>query len=144
MITVIILFVLSAFLLTCLIIGLIKQFDDCHCLFTGVIGAISCIGFIACCIFCLIINASLNCNSIQIEYNQRLEELNSTKQVIETIQDDYARSVAITQYNTNVREFKEDVLMAQLYLKNPWINWFVCHEYNNFDANAVDYIVSFQ
>ena len=78
----------------------------------------------------------------RIQYNVRVEELASTREAILQINDDYARSVSITQYNTLVREFKEDIETTQLNLKNPWINWFNNYAYKDFDANIVSYITT--
>ena len=92
--------------------------------------------------FILSNNVPIAQEKARIQYNVRVEELASTREAILQINDDYARSVSITQYNTLVREFKEDIETTQLNLKNPWINWFNNYAYKDFDANIVSYITT--
>ena len=79
----------------------------------------------------------------RIAYNAKVEELTSTREAIYHMTDDYAKSVSITQYNTLVREFKEDIKIGQERLKNPWINWFNNYAYKDFDVDVVSYITTF-
>lgn len=91
----------------------------------------------------LITNTPMAHESARIKYNARVEELTNTREAISHIADDYARSVSITQYNSLVREFKEEIHMVQIRLNNPWINWLNNYAYKDFDANAIDYITTF-
>ena len=88
----------------------------------------------------LVFNSPRAHKEARIQYNIRVEELINTRCAVLQIRDDYSRSVAINEYNTKVREFKEDILTTQVRLDNIWINWFNNYEYKNFDANIVSYI----
>ena len=77
---------------------------------------------------------------VRMKYSQTVTQLNSTREYIDNITDDYARSVAVLEYNSEVGNFKQDIMHMQINLKNPWINWFSSYVYNEFDANVVSYI----
>lgn len=95
-------------------------------------------------IICVAAIICTHCQATQVDlkvrYEQQVTELTSTRKGILTLQDDYARSVATQQYNTEVRKFKTEILQAQVKLTNPWICWFESPIYNDFDANIVSYI----
>ena len=109
----------------------------------GVSGIIGCGIFLTSLIFILANNTPMAHESARIQYNAQVEELTNTREAISNIIDDYARSVSITQYNTLVRKFKEDIEITQIKLNNPWINWFNNYAYKDFDVNVVNYITTF-
>ena len=143
MIIMIILILLTLVPLVGIILSLIKNYGDAHNMCNIIMLSVFGISLLVCGPVCLIFNSSARCNYVRIWHEQEIQELESTRQIIETIQDDYARSVAITQYNTRVKEYKEEILVKQHYLNNPWISWFNCREYNNFSADEVSYITTF-
>ena len=109
--------------------------------FLGVgVGGIS--GFVLLCLLAIVIvnNTPIACDRLRIKYEQNVTQLTTTRSAIETITDDYARSIAIQQYNIEVNKFKQDILVEQLKLSSPWTNWLAPHVYNEFDANVVSYI----
>ena len=147
MIIMIILIILVLLFIISTSIGVLKSKNstwhaewDSHVLINGAIAII--VGFIALVLgmICIISNSSFQNQKVRISYEQRVEELQHSRVLIENIQDDYARSVATTQYNTSVREFKEELLVAQTYAKNPWTSWFNCQEYLKLDATVVSYV----
>ena len=73
-------------------------------------------------------------------YEESVTSLKATQVMIGSIKDDYARSVAIRDYNNDVKTFKIKILENQEGLKNPFINWFYCAQYATLDPNVVDYI----
>ena len=91
-------------------------------------------------IVALIANSSPVCIDSRQRYEQNVKNLSTTYKILMEADDGYAKYTAIQQYNVEVKEFKTNILVKQECLKNPWINWFVCRENNNFDANAVQYI----
>lgn len=90
----------------------------------------------------LIENSSYNCSLARMRYEERVEELNNTYNTLITLNtsDNNLLRLEIVSYNKEVKEFKESIKQAQINLDNPWISWFVCKEYANFNANAVSYI----
>ena len=72
-------------------------------------------------------------------YNLKVEQLNNSYELILNNNDE-SYSIAITSYNEQVREFKNDIITNQIALKNPWINWFYSKAYKEFDVDAVKYI----
>ena len=85
-------------------------------------------------------NSTASRNSAQIWYTESVENLNATRNYILTITDDYAKSAAVTNYNLSVKNFKYTIKNEKAELANPWISWFNCSIYNEFDENIVDYI----
>ena len=76
----------------------------------------------------------------RLNYSQTITQLNATIQYIDNISDDYARSIAVEQYNSDVKKFKQEIAYSKINLKNPWINWFESYVYNEFDIDIVSYI----
>lgn len=78
--------------------------------------------------------------STRAKLTNTVVELSTTYNIL--IEKDRTLDVytAIDSYNSKVSEYKTEVTIHQEYLKNPWINWFVCAEYNNFNVDAVSYI----
>lgn len=89
---------------------------------------------------CIVANSNYTKRKVRIKYSETVESLNNTKQYIETITDDYARSIAVTEYNHEVRAFKFDLKKEKNRLDNNWLNWFTCSEYEKLDIDVVDYI----
>lgn len=86
-------------------------------------------------------NSRYTCITEKIKYEEKVTELNTTYDYLMTYNDEtYARYTAIQQYNSEVEEFKTNILKKQATLKDPWVCWFECKEYNNMDANSVKYI----
>jgi len=77
---------------------------------------------------------------VKNDLEQKIEEIQSDYNYIQTITDDKAKSVAVVEYNKQVKEFKTLVLSKQYILNNIWINWYTCSEYGNYDTNVVIYI----
>jgi len=76
-----------------------------------------------------------------IELQERIESINSSRKALENkIESNTYTVLEINTYNNEVREYKTEVTSNQLVLNNPWINVFVCYVYNEFDANAVEYL----
>lgn len=122
----------------------VRDYDeDMHLVLNLVEAGIGILGVVIGTMVIIMNNNDYARSQVRLTYQQEVEEFNATRSVIETIQDDYARSVAIQQYNTNVKEFKQDIIMNQLYVKNPWISWFCNQEYKNLDVNVVSYITTF-
>jgi len=107
------------------------------------LGGLGILGLIVGVIVIIMNNNSFSRSQARLVYEQNVAEFNATRNVIENIQDDYARSVAIQQYNTNVKEFKEDIITLQHYVNNPWISWFCNQEYKSFNVDVVSYITTF-
>ena len=90
---------------------------------------------------CIVANSPTSASTVRIKYTENVAHLTATYNMIMTYdQPDYARYTAIQQYNAEVAEFKSEILGNQRLLKNPWVNWFNCYQWNNCDANAVSYI----
>ncbi len=98
-------------------------------------------GMITCCITILCNNNKIKRQSVKVKLDNKIAEIQATRQLITTIQDDYARSVAITEYNHKVKEYKTEIESIKVYSESLWLNWFYCKEYKNYDSNAVEYIL---
>lgn len=107
---------------------------------SAVIGGVLLVGLFITSIVCIVANSNYTKRKVRIEYNETVESLNNTKEYIETITDDYARSIAVTEYNHEVRLFKSDLKKEKNILNNQWINWFVCSEYKKLNIDVVEYI----
>ena len=127
------------------IIGVIIQNETTHEDLGGVMAVIGLLlgiaGTIACCITILCNNTRIKRQSVKVELDNKIAEIQATKQLIITIQDDYARSVAITEYNNKVKEYKTQIDSIKVYSESLWLNWFWCKEYKNYNSNDVEYIV---
>lgn len=120
-----------------------KYLGEAHLIGSVTIGAIGALGVLVSVIIMIIMNCPTHNQKVRIYCQETINELTTTRQMIREIKDDYARSVAITQYNSKVQEFKTEVATNQNYLNNPFINWYVPHAYNEFSVNAIEYITSF-
>ncbi len=98
------------------------------------------LGLMGCCLFIALCNSPAAHVAARVNYSETVTSLNSTYKLLTQAEDSYAKYTAIQQYNSEVREFKEDITTTQAHLKNPWINWMCNYEYKNFDANVVSYI----
>ena len=86
----------------------------------------------------------MNCTSVcareRIAYQEKVESLNHTYTILLNAEETWDRYTAIQQYNDLVRAFKSDIKQEQELLNNPWISWFHCKAYQEFNINAVSYI----
>ena len=106
----------------------------------GIVGAI--LGGVTVFVFGLVMlgqNSQSSAREVQVWYEQEVISLRTTENTIRYIEDDYARSITIFQYNQSVREFKTKILTKQENLKNPWINWLVTYSWSTLDAEVVNY-----
>lgn len=71
--------------------------------------------------------------------NQTIASLNATKTMI--IQNVSENSIVeITNYNTKVAEFKEEIANSKIARKNIFINWFIERAYDEYTGNEVEFI----
>lgn len=103
------------------------------CIITG-------LGIIICGSMVIIYNFPSIKQQVRNDLEQKIEEIQSDYNYIQLITDDRAKSVAVVEYNKQVKEFKSLLLTEQYILDNIWINWYTCSEYGNYDVNAVVYI----
>lgn len=86
-------------------------------------------------------NTTLEQTKLSIELTERIESINSSKKSLEKkIESSTYTILEINDYNNSVREYKTEVAKAHVTLNNPWINWFECCAYKNFDVDAVSYL----
>jgi len=90
--------------------------------------------------FGIVHNSGPYVDTKMIEYEETVNELKASRKLIDSITDDYARAVAVVEYNKSVSEFKSNILIVQRRLDNLMINWTQSIAYKYMDANAVDYI----
>lgn len=109
-----------------------------------VVGAVFCIiaglGLVICSTIAISENLPIVRQQVINGLNQKVEEIQSDYNYIQTITDDRAKSIAVVEYNKKVREFKTKVLTEQYVLNNIWINWYTSPEYGNYDVDIVVYI----
>jgi len=120
-----------------------KYLSEFHLVGSVTTGAIGALGVLVSIIVIAVTNCPTHNQKVRIYCQETINELTTTRQMISEIKDDYARSVAITQYNSKVQEFKTEVATNQNYLSNPFTNWYVPYAYNEFSVNDVEYITSF-
>ena len=99
-----------------------------------------CILLVICGVICFGINCEMTTNDYLISYEEQVEELKASRDYILKISDDHVKTIAATEYNSKVSEFKTNIRRHKMYLANPWINWFIPRAYKEMDANAVDYL----
>lgn len=85
-------------------------------------------------------NTSYNALIHTTHYEESVRELNTTYNYLISAPEGAAKYTAVQQYNSEVKEFKQDIIQEQKRLENPWVSWFHCYAFNNMDANAVQYI----
>ena len=109
-----------------------------------VLGVVLCIatglGILVCGSMAIVLNCSISKQKVKNYLDQKIEEIQSDYNYIQSITDDRAKSVAVVEYNKQVKEFKTLLLSEQYVLNSVWINWYTCSEYGNYDANVVVYI----
>ena len=140
--------ILTILSLTCLIAGIviliIYHILDFYEEWLSLIGLIFLLsGSLLTIIFTTVIianNSSVQRTKTKLWYQETVESLTIDYTYIQTLQDDKAKSVAVVNYNTKVKEFKIEILTRQECLNNPWISWLNCYEYQNMDVNTVNYI----
>ena len=112
--------------------------------YVGIIGdCISGVGLLVCIIMIVSVNSPSSHYAARVETEEFIAEMAISKKTIENIADDYARSVAIQEYNTKVSNYRSSILTIQHYLKSPWLNWFNNAEYANFSVDDVSYITTY-
>ena len=84
-------------------------------------------------------NSSETCAKVRKECAQTEMVLKMRYEALTKLNDDYLKYVLVTEYNNDVSEYKSKLIEAQNNLANPWVNWFTCHEYNNFNAEEIYY-----
>ena len=119
-----------------------KEWDDNLLAFIGVVllelaGAIFLLG---CVIFILCRNNNVTHKTLKTTYEERVVELSNTREYISTITDDYARSVAVTQYNDKVRKYRTEIITYKDKANNIWISWLYNSEYKHLDEDVFQYI----
>lgn len=113
------------------------RWDSDHSFVWGIIGGTGL--FFA--LFCIIPSAIENSSTTyRITYNETVAQLNATRTRLLEADPASVERLEVASYNEQVSEFRSEILTAQEYLKNPWLNTFTCYVYNEFDANAVSYI----
>jgi len=132
-------FLISAVTLAIMVVKSIKDVYFNDDLFIAPTAFIILFGFagLICGLMSMIENSTYKQEELRIEYRATVEQLNSTYEILEN----NFEPIAVHQYNESVKEFKNDIEQAQYRLSNPWIDWFTCCVYNEFDANAVQYYV---
>lgn len=106
----------------------------------AIFSAIAGLGVIICSIAAIVSNFPSLKNKVKINLDQKIEELQSDYNYIQTITDDKARNIAVVEYNKEVKEFKTELKSKQYYLNNIWYNWYTCPVYNDYDVEVVVYI----
>ena len=106
----------------------------------AVFSAIAGLGVIICSVAAIVTNFPSLKNKVKIDLDQRIEEIQSDYNYIQSITDDKARSVADVEYNKEVNQFKTQLQSEQYYLNNIWLNWYTCPVYNDYDVEIVVYI----
>lgn len=139
MITILIVLVTTIILAVCFIFSY-KTNNEGNMWLSGSFGFLSAIILVTLITIAALENTPFRHERTKLEYDEIITELLATRNKIQTITDDYSRSVAIQQYNTEVREFKIEIKKHQYNLKNPWINWFENYVYVDFDADVVSYL----
>lgn len=111
---------------------------------SSILGIFLCIatglGIFICGTLAIVSNFPTTKQQVKNDLEQKIEEIQSDYDYIQLITDDRAKSVAVVEYNKQVKEFKTLVLSEQYLLDNIWVNWYTCSEYGNYDANVVVYI----
>ena len=85
----------------------------------------------------LFMNNGLHYKSEKIRLNKTIESLNATYSIISKREDNSI--VEITEYNTKVKEYKNEIEFSKTVLNSLWLNWFECRVYNNFTGDEVRY-----
>jgi len=141
-------FRLSIFLAICVflvVLGYIKDYDWDDGAFIlralgYILGGLVLIFLIALTATAVVENDRTNKVKVESWYNETVLNLNSTKEYIATITDDYVRSLAVKEYNNEVKSFKLQIKESKCNLDNGWVNWYTCSKYKELDENVVEYI----
>jgi len=92
------------------------------------------------CLTLLIVNHS-TITKIKARNNldQKIESLNATKTMI--LQNADSNSIIeITNYNTKVAEYKEEIKTKKAIVNSIWVGWYVCPIYKEYTGNEIEYI----
>lgn len=115
--------------------------DDHLCFIISTISSliIGICGVVGCLLSILLAQNSLYKRATKNSLEQKIASLNATKTIIMKNVDDKS-IVEITNYNTKVAEFKEDIANQKMCRKNLWINWFTSTIYDEYTGNELEYI----
>lgn len=124
-----------------LIVGKVRDYySDGHLFGSISLSVLGAAGLLIAILFAAVANNPTKYEMVKNWYGESVTSFKATQTMIGSIKDDYARSVAIRDYNDDVKTFKIKILEEQEGLKNPFINWFYCAQYATLDPNVVDYI----
>lgn len=142
LITIIFITILIASIVVIIISEKKDIFDDDHFgltipTLTGLIVGIC--GIFGCSLSIIIAQNSLYKRKTRNSLEQKIVSLNATKTMIMKNVDDKS-IVEITNYNTKVAEFKENIANQKMCRKNLWINWFTSSIYDEYTGNELEYI----
>ena len=109
---------------------------------TGLAGGLGFgIGLITCSIMCIVANSTTFKENKRISLNETIVEIMNTRYVLEhRAETETVTVLEINTYNEKVRNFKNEIKKNQAMLKDPWVNWFVCPVYNEYDPDVVSYL----
>lgn len=85
-------------------------------------------------------NCQPSADKKRIELTEKINSLNSTREVLINCENSDIIRLEITSYNNSVSELKSDISQGKITLSNPWINTFTCYVYNEFDPDMVTYL----
>lgn len=127
------------------ILGIVKGYDwdtPAYVLqFIGIVfGIATLIALVILSIVASVENGRTRKAKVESWYNETVLNLDSTKEYISTITDDYVRSLAVKEYNSEVKSFKLLIKDSKHDLDNGWISWYTCPTFKELDENVVDYI----
>ena len=91
-------------------------------------------------IVCIARNSTAETREIKAYYESQIQELNADYNLIMTIENDYARSVAAVQYNEKVTKFRWKIKFHQSNANSLWFNWFVNEIWLEYDYTSIKYI----
>jgi len=106
----------------------------------GILSFIAVLGIIICSTVAITSNVPSVKNKARIYLDQKIEAIQSDYNYIQTITDDKAKSIAVVEYNKEVKEFKTELKSEQYYLNSIWFNWYTCPAYNEYSVEVVVYI----
>lgn len=119
-----------------------KGWDDNLLAIIGaaILDIIGVISLLVCLVTILCTNTNVTHKTLKTKYEERVVELSNTREYISTITDDYARSVAVTQYNDKVRKYRTEIITYKSKANNVWISWLYNSEYKHLDGDVFQYI----
>jgi len=85
-------------------------------------------------------NAKRNKRYLKIYLDSQIVQLNANRSILLANEDKQLNLVEITEYNTTVTEFKNNIATNKLDRKNLWLNWYTNPVYDDFTGDEVSYI----